>query len=51
MNIRKLLGLCEHEWEKLDEYGVLSPFGSQPVLHTVYLIQCSKCLKIKKQKV
>jgi len=51
MNLRKLLGLCEHDWKVISQYGVFCTdkwIQKQEQVATEYHQQCSKCKKMRK---
>lgn len=45
--LRKLFGMCEHEWQYKKTIGTLG-FGFRDAFIEIY--QCKNCLKIKKIK-
>jgi len=51
MNLRKILGLCEHEWVLVKKCVVETDdeFTHRPVGHKlIYIYECEKCKKLKK---
>jgi hypothetical protein len=56
LNLRKLLGLCEHVWKLIDKAEVYRHLPSAAptqadAVGTIYTQQCEKCGKIKHYRV
>ena len=52
MNIRKLLGLCEHKWKMIHTSKVCR-CSDETIVGYNYTLQCQKCgvIKVKKTKI
>lgn len=52
--LKKLLGLCEHKWETIDEYTyyLYDETGIYILRRSrIYVLKCEKCGNIKKKKI
>lgn len=49
MNIRKLLGICEHHWIIIKNNN-LTEAGNNRVVGLFIIMQCSKCGKVKHKR-
>lgn len=49
MNLKQLLGLCEHKWKVYSEHNLVTSNGA--VSGAVLILQCEKCGKIKSKEV
>jgi hypothetical protein len=51
--IRKFLGLCDHDWVEIEQKKVIIHLWERPAsisgYQIVYIFQCQKCKKLKKQ--
>ncbi len=48
MNIRKLLGLCEHKWKIIRNVRVFGYSGGDIPIYNTIIQECEKCGKLKK---
>lgn len=52
MNIRKLLGLCEHLWREISEVTEVEFEGQQQFTRSLYRrSECIRCGKIKTKRI
>ena len=48
MNLKQLLGICEHKW-KIYAHGEIENENGQKI-HDKIILQCEKCGKIKRKE-
>lgn len=52
MNLKQLLGICEHKWILLHHWDMLhAPEDGGGKSGHKYILQCKKCGKIEKKRV
>jgi len=52
MNLKKLLGLCDHKFVNVRQYDLLAHEANPPfVLGKLYILRCEKCGILKHKKV
>lgn len=49
MNLRKLLGLCEHKWKLMEHWDMVDEYGDKT--GHKYILKCEKCGDIKRERV
>lgn len=47
--IRRLLGLCEHEWAVLQQSPLFPSAGAQLPCGEEFILQCKKCGNLKQK--
>lgn len=61
MNLKQLLGICEHKWKNVSAFEILKTpiaINGRDLLpereshsHNVYVLQCEKCGNVKSKKI
>jgi hypothetical protein len=55
MNLKQLLGICEHKWKQIKEIDVYPTQHGKVISnffeYNKFVLQCEKCGTIKKKKI